>query len=360
MKSPAWFGRGAQPPADPLRAALGAASSLYAASAALHRLVRLRGPLRARRLPCAVVSVGSLLVGGTGKTPTAAWLADALHGRGHAVALATRGYRGARRAGVHVLSDGERIVGDPLTVGDEAMLLARHAPGVPVLVGPDRARAGEGAIERFGTQVLVLDDGAQHVALARDFDLFTLDAAYGFGNGRVLPAGPLREGVEVLRRADALLVIDGPLAPEDRALIGDRIPEARWHRGRREATSLVRAATNEPQPLSRLAGARVGALSGIGLPQAFEATLRGLGAEVVARRQFEDHHRYRARDLAGLRAQAPLWLTTEKDANRLPAALVGEAELLVLGIELEVEAESKLLDAIEARIAAPRPAIERG
>jgi tetraacyldisaccharide 4'-kinase len=184
--------------------------------------------------------------------------------------------------------------------------------------------------------MLVLDDGFQHHRLARDLDLVALDGAEGLGNGAVLPRGPLREPAAALRFADALAVVDGPLAPADDALVGSLAPAAPRFAVRRAARSLRRlgAAADADAP-SWLAGREVGLLSGIARPSSFRRTVEALGAHVVVERAFPDHHRYAPGDLAGLSAQAPLWLTTEKDAVKLAPAWVASVDLRVLAIALE-------------------------
>jgi tetraacyldisaccharide 4'-kinase len=298
--------------------------------------------------------VGSLLVGGAGKTPTAAWIASRLHQRGHAVALASRGYGGAARAGVAVVSDGVRVHADARQAGDEPLLLAAHAPGVPVLVGRDRARAGQRAIALFGIDVLVLDDGFQHHRLARDVELLTFDGA-GLGSGHLLPRGPLRERLAEASRADAVVVIDGPLPRADAAQLSAYARAARWVAAHRRPTSLrpLRGGTGEPP--SVLAGREVGLLAGLARPGSLRRTLEALGARVVAERRFPDHHRYRPRDLRGLAAaEAPLWITTEKDAGKILPSWVEGLDLRVLAIELAVDGSDAFIDWLEQRLAQQR------
>lgn len=335
---------------------LALASHGYALAARLHRGIYAGGWIHPRRLPCRVVSVGSLVVGGAGKTPLAAWLAARLRARGHRVVLATRGYRRIRRDAVHVLSDGRRVTGDVLGMGDEALVLAAHAPGVPVLVGRDRGIVGLRAVSAFGAEVLVLDDGFQHHRLARDVDIVTFDGEFGFGNARVLPRGPLREAPTALARAHALAVVDGPLGERDLALLERhaihpfRFAARRRPLRLRSARGAAPGAPPRSEPASALAGMRVGMLAGLGRPEAFRRSLEEQGATVVARRTFADHHRYRARDLRDLHREAAVWVTTEKDAVKIRPGWTRRIDLLVLGIDLVVEAEHELLDWLEARL----------
>ncbi len=332
-----------------LLAPLGLAAWAYGAGARLHRASYTEGwgRQRARQLPCRVVSVGSLTLGGSGKTPLAAWLAGRLCQRGHRVALATRGYGRRSRDAVHVLTDGRRVRGDVLGNGDEPLVLASHAPGVPVLVGRDRGLVGLHAVATFGTEVLVLDDGFQHHRLFRDVDLVTLDGGFGFGNGRVLPRGPLRERPEALAHAHAVAVIDGPLDDAHEAAVSRHAVNPVRIRARREAESLRSLSGGASLPPAALAGMRVGVLAGIGQPAGFARTLASLGATLIAHRTFPDHHRYRPRDLKDLHREADVWVTTEKDAVKILPGWT-RADLRVLRIELRVQDETSVVDWLES------------
>jgi tetraacyldisaccharide 4'-kinase len=316
----------------------------------LHRHAYASGLLRRARLPCRVVAIGNVVVGGAGKTPAAAWVAANLARRGHRVALASRGHGRRGREPLVVVSDGRRVLANVEAAGDEALLLAAHAPGVPVLVGSRRAWAGWRALSAFGADVLVLDDGFQHHRLARDVDLVLFDGARGLAGGHCLPRGPLREPVGALRRADALGVVDGPLPEADAARLARVAPAAFRFEARRQPVALRALAGGPPQPLALLDGARVGMLCGLAWPTSLRRSLEALGADVVAERCFRDHHRYRPRDLRGLAREAPLWVTTEKDALKLAPHWAADADLRVLAIEFAVEEPARLLDWLEARL----------
>jgi tetraacyldisaccharide 4'-kinase len=234
--------------------------------------------------------------------------------------------------------------------GDEPLLLAAHAPGVPVVVAERRALAGQRAIASFGCDVLILDDGFHHFALERDVELLVLDGSFGLGNARVLPRGPLREPLGSLRLADAVGVVDGPLGARDEERLARFAPAARRFDARRVPVYVRPLAGGERQPPAFLAGREVGVLSGIARPRALRRSAEALGAAVVAERTFPDHHAFRPRDLAGLARQAPLWVTTEKDALKIQPAWTGEARVWVLVIELELERGDELLDWLSARL----------
>ncbi len=303
-----------------------------------------------RRLPAHVVSVGNLLVGGSGKTPFAGWLAQGLQRRGRKVVLASRGHGRRGREPVTVVSDGRFVHGSAESSGDEPIWLAAHAAGVPVLVGRDRGLVGLRALSGFGADVLVLDDGFQHHRLARDVDLVCFDGGFGLGNGHLLPRGPLREPLRVLSRAHAFAVVDGPLAPEDAARIRAAAPAAVHFALRRRPRSLRSLAGGPALSPEALRGAQVGLITGVARPQSVRHTLESLGARVVALRSFPDHHRYTPRDLEGLAAQTPFWVTTEMDAVKLVPGWAGRADLRVLAQDLEVEEGDALLDWLEARL----------
>ena len=325
-------------------------SGLYAAAATGHRALYEKDLLSRRRLPCRVVSVGNLTIGGSGKTPSAAWIAGQLLGRGHKTALLSRGYGGTSREKVMVVSDGRFVHAGPQVAGDEPVLLASHSVGVPVIVSPDRGVAGLRAVGAYGAEVVVLDDGLQHHRLARDVEIVTFDARFGFGNGRILPRGPLRERPSVLRRADAIGEIDGALNREDNEWIKRYAGDAfrfRAHRVPRRLRRIDGAVRVVPEVL---AGMKVGLIAGLARTSGFRRTLEALGAEVIAERRFRDHHRYRPGDLRGLRDQAQVWITTEKDAVKILPSWAREIDLRVLEICFEVEEPRELMDWLEARL----------
>jgi tetraacyldisaccharide 4'-kinase len=278
------------------------AGLLTPVGAALDAAGRLRrAVVRPYRAPVPVICVGNLVAGGSGKTPVALSLAGILTGQGIPTAIVMRGYGGRLAGPVRV----DPLRYDAEAVGDEPLLAAAS---VPCWIARDRA-AGVRAAVAAGARAIVLDDGFQNPHVAKDLSLLVVDAAYGFGNGRLIPAGPLREGVAAgLARADAVVLV-GEAEPRDVIAASDRP---------------VLRATLVPVGSDPAAGAPVLAFAGIGRPGKFFATLRGLGARLVAERGFPDHHVYQAPELAALREEAAKTgarlVTTRKDWLRLPPA----------------------------------------
>jgi tetraacyldisaccharide 4'-kinase len=328
----AWTGDTAA--ARVLRATLVPAAAAYAAAVRLRNLAYDHGWLPSTRVPARVVSVGNLAVGGTGKTPAALWLAEAFQRRGRRPAIVARGY-GKRRPGVVVVGRSGTPLVSPAEGGDEAVLLARRFTG-PVVTAERRADAAHVACAALGADTIVLDDGFQHRALARDADLVLL--APGAATG-LLPAGPLREPPAALARADAVLLIGEGIAHTPPGLPA-------FH-GRLEPTAVV--VPTEPAwttaPLASLAGRRVLAAAGIAHPDRLAASLRAAGADVVRLVPFPDHHTWTTRDVGALRRAAAdaLVVTTEKDLVKL-AHLPGTDTIRALRVSLVVDDPDRLVD----------------
>lgn len=327
--------------------------ALYRAGAWLHRRAWQSRWLRPVRLPARVVSIGNLAVGGSAKTPLVACLARALHARGRKVAVLARGVGGGRLRGVNVVSDGERILLGPGEVGDEPVWLAGAARGVPVLAGANRTALGHRALALFGAEILILDDGFQHHRLARDLDLVCLDDRLGLGNGHVLPRGPLRESPAVLRRAHALILTRA--APRAGHVPGaSRFPPgAPVFRLALEPRALRDLASGALEPPDNLEGQRVGLLAAVARPDRFRRLLEERGAAVVESRVFPDHHLYRREEIAQLEATLT-WVTTAKDAVKIPAGWLGPRRLLALDESVRAEDARPLLEWVGHRLEAPR------
>jgi len=311
----------------------------YAWAAVARRAWYARHPEAVRRLARPVVSVGNLAVGGRGKTPVVRWLAALLLEMGERPAILTRGYGRRRHAdGVVVASDPAGVRADLDRSGDEPLMLARSLPGVGVFVSPERYLAGCLAERRFGATVHLLDDGFQHLGLARDVNLLVV-APEDLRGGRTLPFGRLREPPAAARAADAVIVTDGGGEEPDPAAEAalNAFHPGPWFRLRR-AVGAVRAVDDDPLPPRHAfsqggsspgptaaavdSGLRVLAVSGIAEPARFVRDLRGAGWTVAAELHFGDHELFTPRTVtrvaqAAREARADLVLTTEKDLVRL-------------------------------------------
>lgn len=277
-----------------------------------------------KKLPCRVVSVGNITLGGTGKTPTVIHIARFLESHRIRPVIVSRGYGRKRENDILTVSDGKGIALDADHGGDEPLLIASKLPGVPVVVGSDRYAAGMRAIKEFRPDVLLLDDGFQHVRLKRDLNIVLLDSEDPFGNGRLFPAGALREPLSALRRAELVLV-----TRSDRARDLEQIKKtvrthtkARIFTARQAPVDLVNSTTGESRKLMSLRNATVLAFSGIARPASFFTSVRELGAKVAISLSYPDHYRYTSDDLMDIAQKASdkrvdLIVTTEKDGVRL-------------------------------------------
>lgn len=284
-----------------------------------------RGWFESQQLPAPVISVGNLTVGGTGKTPCVAWLANWLRAEGYAVAILSRGYKRASTGRIEV-SDGKTLLCDAVTAGDEPYLLAQSCPGVRVIVDQDRYAAGRWLAERVPVSAFLLDDGFQHLRLQRDLNLLLLDATDDLAQAQMVPFGRLREPLTALRRADAVIVTRAD-QPFDRPALETTIrhfarAQAPIFYAHHALTKLRRLGTGESRELTDLTGQSVAAFSGIARPERFLNDLEKLGMRVVWQRSFADHHRYTQVEFESIvieakRAGAGAILTTEKDAANL-------------------------------------------
>lgn len=285
-----WYGR------SPLYLALLPVAALFWLAVAVRRSFYRIGLLASVRLAVPVIVIGNISVGGTGKTPLVLWLADFLRRQGRSPGIISRGYGGSVDRVREVQADS-----NPALVGDEPLLLARKA-GCPVWIGRDRVAAARALLLAHPEcDLLLSDDGLQHYRLGRDMEIVVVDGGRRFGNGCMLPAGPLREGLSRLGTVDAVVVNGDPGSGTSNEfgmrLQGERIYSLR-HPGRRVAAK-------------DLAGKNIHAVAGIGNPQRFFEHLKGLGLNFEPH-CFPDHHAYRPEDLAY--DAADVLLMTEKDA----------------------------------------------
>lgn len=301
-----------------------------------------RGDAVVRRVSVPVISVGNLTLGGTGKTPMVKWLTQCVAARGIRAAIVSRGYR-ANENGRN----------------DEAAELEQSLPDVPHVQDPDRVAGAQRAIDSFGCQLILLDDGFQHRRLARDLDIVLLDALEPFGHEHVFPRGTLREPIIGLQRAHVVcLTRAATIATYEREAIRRRVsklaPQAAWCEATHGPTKLL-SASGDSKPLALLSGKRVAAFCGIGNPAGFRHTLASTGAQVVAWREFPDHHAFTAADQEELEnlvthCNAELVVCTQKDLVKLRQDEIAGRPLWAVEIEMQFLEGRELLEDLVDRV----------
>lgn len=292
-------------------------SAPYATILRLRAAAYAAGVFRTHRLDRPVISVGNLTVGGTGKTPTVALVARMLMARGKRVAVLSRGYGGSLEGEMRIVSDGETVRLSAEEAGDEPVLLARSVPGLMVVIGSDRYRAGLLARERLDPDVFILDDGFQHIRLYRDLNILLLDCRSPLGTGRTLPAGLLREPPAAMGRAD--LVIYTRCGGEEAPPVHGTRPHCRASHRLVGVEPLGEGAL---LPFAALSGEKGLAFAGIAEPEAFFAGLREAGLALAGSISFPDHSPYGEGEIAAIAAAAEeigadYLVTTGKDAVKL-------------------------------------------
>ena len=332
-------------------------SIAYAAVTRLRTAAYKKGLLRTTRLPVPVISIGNITAGGTGKTPLVARISHLLADDGRKVCILTRGY-GRKNPGERLLvSDGLQVLANVQESGDEPFWLAENLKGVAAVICDQvRAAAGLWAIEHLDSKVLVLDDGFQHLQLARDLNILAIDATNPWGGGQLLPAGRLRESPEGASRADCAIITraepdSGVQALKDKLqqLLGDR-PIFTSHMQTKGVRALrgsrLDSAIEIPQP--------VAAFCGVGNPASFFEHLLKAGLALAHTHTFPDHYHYQQSDVTQLaeaarRAGAASLITTAKDAVKLSDFEFGWP-CYVLEIEISIDEEAKLRELIRTAI----------
>lgn len=315
------------------------------------------GIFKQYKLDCHVISLGNITVGGTGKTPTAQRLASAIRDMGYRVVILNRGYRAKWKGKVGVVSDGKKIYMSAAEAGDEAFLLAKNLPKVPVLIGADRAETGKYAVEKLNAQVVILDDGYQHWRLIRDLDILLVDAINVFGNNYMLPRGTLREPLSHLNRADVCLLTKVDQADKkacetiketvakynDHALIVESIHRPRCFI---EIADWYKDIPSKSIDVDTLKDKEVIAVSAIGNPASFEQTISDIGAVLIDSVRFPDHHDYTMAEMQSvldkaIEQGAEAIIITDKDAVKIPAEIIHSNRSLpvyILSIEISFQA----------------------
>ncbi|MGO2367577.1 tetraacyldisaccharide 4'-kinase [Serratia grimesii] len=302
-------------------------SWLYGLVSSLIRLSYRCGLRKSWRAPVPVVVVGNLTAGGNGKTPMVIWLVEQLQQRGYRAGVVSRGYGGKAEAYPLLLN------ADTTTqqAGDEPVLIYQRT-GAPVAISPKRAEAVQALLEQQPLDVIITDDGLQHYALQRDFELVVIDGVRRFGNGWWLPAGPMRERASRLNSVDALIANGGVAQPGEIAM-------------QLQARDAVNIASGERRPAVELP--HVVAMAGIGHPPRFFATLEKLGVDVEKEVAFADHQEYQHAPLAALVSSGQTLLMTEKDAVKCRAFAQPNWWYLPVDAVLPPEQAEQLLHSVE-------------
>ena len=332
--------------------------------------------IRNRAIGCLVISIGNLTCGGTGKTPVVEIFAKTLSKKGRKVAVLSRGYRSRdhrsffaklkekfsskkKEVPPRVVSDGQNLLLDSKTAGDEPYMLASNLKNVAVLVDKDRVKSGLYAIEKFQTDTLILDDGFQYLKLMSHINILLVDSTMPFDNHHVLPRGLMREPVHNIRRADYIFLTKSDGSNRLRHLKSF----LRQHNHRAEIIECC----HRPQyledvfdrgvqfPLSHLQGRKVASLSAIANPASFNGFLTQNGANLVLKRHYADHHRYRQQEMIDFvndakAAGAEIIMTTEKDAVRMPRLDRRDLPILFLRIEIDILRGQESFDQCISRI----------
>ena len=355
------------PDSIPMRALLYIPRKLYEYGTLLKHTLYQTGRFKAKELDAAVISIGNITVGGTGKTPLVEYLARFLTEEGFKVAILARGYKRKSDEERVLVSDGETILATPEAAGDEPYLLAKYLPGVVIVVGADRYANAVWAQEKFDTAIFLLDDGFQHQQLKRDLNLLLLDATDPFGGGELLPFGRLREPLVTMRRADAVVVTraDRPfdyvwLNESIKSLVGD-VPV---HFTSHTITGLREIKTDEAVVPETFSGKRVAAFCGIGNPNIFFSDLEYFKMQIASQKAFIDHHSYSRNDIrelvdAAKTAGAEAIITTEKDAVKIKNLIEGDIPFYAAQLDVEPDDDIKLKSMVLRAVANKQREVRR-
>lgn len=343
----------------PIRIFLRTLSFVFAALVQIRLSLFKYGLFRPHTLGCQVISIGNLTVGGTGKTPIVEVFARTLQKSGRKVAILSRGYKKDEaplleriinkitfRESVtppRVVSDGERLLLDSSLSGDEPYMLASNLKDVVVIVDKDRVKAGAWAINKFGCDTLILDDGFQYLNLKHRLDIVLVDRTNPFGNWKMLPRGILREPVRNIKRAGFIFITksNGDGAQDLKQTLRQYNTEAEIVECRHCPRFLKNVYTGEEKPLEFLQDRQVAAISGIARPKGFEDVLVGLGAKLLYHKRYADHHRYTQQEVLeginrSIQRGAEIMVTTEKDAVRFPYIERRDIPVYYLRVEIEM------------------------
>ncbi len=341
------------------------ASFLSVVSTGYSGIVRIResfyrkGVFKSKKLPCTVISIGNITVGGTGKTPMTIYLAELIKDFGLGVAVVSRGYKGKAEKTGGIVSNGKELCMDAADAGDEPCMIAARLKGIPVIIGQDRFAAGSMAVKQFDPDVIILDDAFQHLQIQRDINLVLLDNDLPFGNARLLPRGILREPVSALKRGDAFVLtrtdneING--LPEYLNEIACGIPVFRsshvpylnsvvkcYASGAKLKTGLKtgsKTQLKDARGLNILKNKKLFLFSGIARNKDFYNSVNSIEKEIKGFLEFPDHYFYTDNDIkkiiqSAIEADADYIVTTEKDYARIGSETTWPLDLIVTGVEI--------------------------
>lgn len=338
-------------------------SAVYCALIRIWDVFYLRKIFKQKKLSCRVISIGNITVGGTGKTPMTVFLAGMLKQLGYKVVVVSRGYGGMAGKTGGIVSDGRGILLEPESAGDEPFMMAAGMKNIPVVIGHDRHEAGLLAINKFNPDVIILDDGFQHRRLFRDINLLLLDSKHPFGNGRLVPAGILREPAASIGRADAfILTRSSPGQTETR----DAICAVSGHQPFFEAFNsfyyfkVVKGCVSKPlsafcsaisEDFGCFAGRKIVAFSGIAGNGDFRKTLEEFKCDILEFFGFSDHYRYTEGDMERISKSirdrgAELVMTTEKDFARMNGKFNFPVDIAVVGVKMRLKDENSFREFI--------------
>ncbi|MFB0521960.1 MAG: tetraacyldisaccharide 4'-kinase [Desulfatiglandales bacterium] len=334
-------------------------SFLYGLAIQLRLIAYRFGLLGTKSLPAFVVSIGNITTGGTGKTPFVALLAEWAGENGFKAAILSRGYKGKGSHDALVVSDGKTVLASVDDAGDEPFLLARKLSSIPVLISKNRHRIGSLALRRFGAELLLLDDGYQHLSLKRDLNILLLDAKRQFGNGSLLPLGPLREPYKQIERADIIVITKctGEHPPDGLVdFLKKNFPRKPIFRSGHFPDQIIFPLVGKAHPPGILSGKNVVAFAGLAYPDDFLEMVRGLGAHIIQFYSFSDHHSFSKDEIKELvswkrRSDVDFLLTTEKDWVRIDGKTGDDLDIAFLTIRARFISDSDtFFDILRERI----------
>ena len=317
------------------------------------------GLLKSRKLPCPVISIGNIVMGGTGKTPHVIAVAAFLKASGKKPAVISRGYGGRHGKEPVIVHDGSKLCASPDIAGDEPVMTAEALENVPVVVHKKRYIAGLKAIKELGADLIILDDGFQHLSLRRDIDIVLLNSFCPFGNGRVFPGGDLREGKHALKRADIIVLTKSETISSGqkeglRHQLHKKWPDKPIFFSENKFSSFT-SLDNKTLPLDHVHGMPILAFCGLAHPDPFFKALKELDAQILYQKAYPDHHKYKLSDINDIyqraeKSGAKFIITTKKDGTKIKRLAGLPGNLPILQLNMEAAPEAGLFNVLKAKL----------